>query len=42
MNEWLTFGIVAVICGFLALLARLSGDDESASPADSPTAEALP
>ena len=27
INEWLAFGIVAVICGLLALLVRLSGDD---------------
>ena len=40
MNEWLAFGIVAVICGLLALLVRLSGGDESASPAGSPTDEA--
>jgi hypothetical protein len=39
MNEWLAFGIVAVICGLLALLVRLAGGDETSSP-DCPTAEA--
>ena len=29
INEWVAFGIVAVICGLLALLVRLSGDDVS-------------
>ena len=27
INEWVAFGIVAVICGLLALLVRMSGDD---------------
>jgi hypothetical protein len=27
INEWVAFGIVAVICGLLAVLVRLSGDD---------------
>ncbi len=36
MNEWVAFGIVAVICGILALLVRLSGDDASAADADAP------
>ncbi|MCY3013273.1 MAG: hypothetical protein NT171_01045 [Planctomycetota bacterium] len=41
MNEWLAFGVVAVICGLLAGLVRFSGEDES-SPPDSPTGEAPP
>jgi len=40
MNPWLTVGIVAVICGLLAMLARVSGGDEPLSPA-SPTDEAF-
>ena len=28
MNEWIAFGIVAAICGLLAVLVRFSGDDE--------------
>jgi hypothetical protein len=28
MNEWLAFGIVAVICGLLAWLAVLPSDGE--------------
>lgn len=27
MNEWLAFGVVAVICGLLALLTRWAGSD---------------
>ena len=27
LNEWVAFGIVAVICGLLALLVRMSGDE---------------
>jgi len=41
MNEWLAFGVVAVICGLLAVLARFSGEDESSAP-DSPTGEGPP
>jgi hypothetical protein len=41
MNEWVAFGIVAVICGILAALVRLSGEDESSS-ADTPTDNAPP
>jgi hypothetical protein len=41
MNEWVAFGIVAVICGLLAVLVRLSGGDESSSP-DAPTDDAAP
>jgi len=33
VNEWLAFGIVAVICGLLAALVRLAGDDEPRPPA---------
>ena len=29
MNEWIAFRIVAVICGLLAVLARVAGTDES-------------
>jgi len=28
MNEWIAFGIVAVICGLLALLANLPAESE--------------
>jgi hypothetical protein len=41
MNEWLAFGVVALICGLLAVLVRFSGKDDS-SPLDSPTDEAPP
>ncbi len=27
MNEWVAFGIVVVICGVLAWLVTLTGDD---------------
>ena len=33
MNEWMAFGIVAVICGVLAALMRW-GDDTGADGAD--------
>lgn len=29
INEWLAFGIVAVICGLLAMLVRMSGDGDA-------------
>ena len=28
MNEWIAFGIVAVICGLLAWLVNLSGEGD--------------
>ena len=33
VNEWVAFGIVAVICGVLAVLVRLAGSDGSEPPA---------
>jgi hypothetical protein len=30
MNEWIAFGIVAVICGLLAWLVNLSSDGDQA------------
>ena len=36
MNEWVAFGVVAVICGLLAVLVRLSGDGDPPA-ADAPT-----
>lgn len=32
MNEWVAFGVVAVICGLLAVLVRLSGGEDSPAP----------
>jgi len=32
MNEWVAFGIVVVICGVLAWLVNLPGDDGDAGP----------
>lgn len=32
MNEWIAFGIVAVICGLLAWLVKVSGEGDP--PAD--------
>lgn len=33
MNEWIAFGIVALICGLQAFLVRWSGDEDSQPPA---------
>jgi hypothetical protein len=33
VNEWVAFGIVAVICGVLAALVRLAGSDGPEPPA---------
>jgi hypothetical protein len=41
MNEWVAFGVVALICGLLAVLVWLSGGDEYPSP-DTPTDDAEP
>ena len=32
MNEWVAFGVVAVICGLLAVLVRFAGGDEPPPP----------
>lgn len=32
MTEWMAFGIVAVICGILAVLVRWAGTDDDAPP----------
>jgi hypothetical protein len=34
MNEWLAFGIVVVICGVLAWLVNLAGDDGDSDAGD--------
>jgi hypothetical protein len=36
MNEWLAFGIVAVICGVLTILLRVAGTTEQ-EPSDALT-----
>jgi hypothetical protein len=28
MNEWIAFGIVAIICGLLAILVRFAGQSD--------------
>ena len=32
MNEWVAFGIVAVICGLLAVLVRWAGNEDAHTP----------
>ena len=34
MNEWVAFGIVVVICGALAWLVTLTGDDGDSDAGD--------
>lgn len=37
MNEWVAFGIVAVICGLLAVLVRFAGAGDP--PSDGPAGD---